>query len=120
MNKISIKARLIIGFTISILLTLMLGSFTFYQVNNLSTITARLYRHPFTVTNTIKAIQINVLTIRGHVRDAILAENNDNLTKAEQDIALLEQETIELFKLLNERFLGDKSKVAQSEKEFRE
>ncbi|MEI8396327.1 MAG: hypothetical protein WCF85_16455 [Rhodospirillaceae bacterium] len=55
LSKVSIKIRLSVAFALLVGLSAILGSVAFQSVDTLATVTGRLYKHPFTVTNALAA-----------------------------------------------------------------
>ncbi|MCA0389249.1 MAG: response regulator [Bacteroidetes bacterium] len=101
-----IGARLATGFSIVISLILCSLVVSIYNINILSDQTTLLYRHPFTVTNTIKMINIESERMRRILNKMVIfPESHDSLI-AEIDSS--NHRILSYFPVLKERYLGDK------------
>ena len=84
-----------------------------YLSSHLFALTERLYRHPFTVTKTVRDAHIKALNIRIGMKDVIQAKNLDAAEAIIAEIHKEEEAIAKDFALIKERYLGD-PKDAQS------
>lgn len=112
LNTISSRLRLIIGFIILILSGI--GIFGFYQMNELTSLTEKLYKHPFAVSKSVREIQMELLKSRLLMKDVIpiLDKNIVSIQKQESD--KIHEKIDKLFEIIQARFLGDKDKLEES------
>src|SRR3954466_2129845 len=104
-SRLTISQRLIAAFSLLTLLTGALGWVAFQGNDTLATATARLYRHPFTVTNGLADANAFIIEIRSTMKDIALAEAPDEIDVAEIRVNALDQKVIVQFDLVRERFL---------------
>jgi methyl-accepting chemotaxis protein len=106
-----IRTRLFLSFSLLIIFIIGVGAFAMFQMNILSSLTTKLYRHPFTVTNTVRKININIAEIRSAMKSLALAKDDALLQETIQKITAYDQEVYDCFKIVKERFLGDQQDV---------
>jgi methyl-accepting chemotaxis protein len=109
MNNLNIGKQLSIGF--GLLLAFLIGTITFsmYQQDQLSVLTDKQFRHPFTVTNAVSRADANIARMARAIRDVILAESDVDQQKYAAEVNELESKVLEDLLLAKERFLGDKA-----------
>lgn len=113
-RNLKIGSRLAIGFGSMIALMLFLGFFTQTQINQLGGLTDKLYKHPFTVSTSMLRIDGNIIKMHRSMKDVALAKNEQQMNAAIEIVDETEQEVLEDFKMVEERFLGDKSRVFEA------
>ncbi|WP_243439037.1 response regulator [Fundidesulfovibrio soli] len=120
LSDLGIGTRLRAGFGLITLITALVGLFSIYQAQSLSSLTANLYDHPFTVTNSMR-------DIRGHIRmvETILADMDPGVSPSRVDqfgrqLQGAEKDIRELFLLVHERFLGNQADITTAEESFNE
>ncbi len=113
LSRLSIHQRLVGAFSLLVLLTATLGWVSYSGDEALATVTARLYRHPFTVTNALADANATIVEIRSTMKDVVLAETPAEVDTAEARVGVLDQKVREQFDLARERFLGDKKMVEE-------
>ena len=86
-------------------------AFSIYNLLEMSQITQKMYRHPFTVSNTVRDINSNIIAMHRSMKDVALSRNEIELENAITAVNKLEQKVIEDFNIVFERFLGDQSDV---------
>lgn len=118
MRNLKFTTQLIIGFSIILFFGLLFAGYSIFQIKRIQSDTELLYLHPYTVSNKVRDIQINVNTIHSLMRNAELALNEKDLDDYRKAISEYDS-LIQLdFQLINERFLGDKSIVDQVYNEY--
>ena len=113
-SRLTIRLRLVGAFSLLVVLTATLGWVSYEGNDTLSTVTSRLYRHPFTVTNGLADANAYIIEIRSTMKDVVLAETPADIDTAEARVAALDQKVREQFDLVRERFLGDKKMVEEA------
>ncbi len=115
--KIGTRLLVFIGGALLLLSATNIG-LIFYIAANLFGITERLYKHPFTVTNTVRDAHLKALTIRIGMKDVILAQNRDALEALVTAIHSEEEAIAQDFALIKERYTGDPQDVHAVIEEF--
>lgn len=101
----------IFGFVLNFLLVVILSLSAVFAVVTVSTSTEQLYRHPFTVSNAAREIKINLVSMHRYMKDVVLAQNDEQLERASALVAEHEKAAFDSFRVIFDRFLGDKEKV---------
>jgi len=118
--NVRIGGRLAAGFALVLVLTAALGLLADIAGGRLADMTAKLYRHPFTVTNALQDANTNIIAMHRSMKDVALAKSPDELDRAVADVDAREKRVYQKFDLVRERFLGDKSDVEAAAKAFAE
>ncbi len=114
--RIGIRLSIGIGFIIALLLGLCV-----LLINTIKTtadLTEQLYRHPYAASTASLKIQSNIIAIHRSMKDIALARNAAEFAAAVARINSLETQTLEEFKILEERFLGNKSIIEDLNEDF--
>jgi len=106
LKQLTIKQQLVFGLALLISIVIALGSFSFYQISNLSHLTEKVFDHPFTVTRSSLTAEVELTQLE------LLVEKNRHAatqTQASKDeIHHLEDLIMQDLKLVQERAIGDK------------
>ncbi len=103
--------KFVFTFSIILLIVVSMGIFTINRTVELNDTINDFKDHPFTVTNAVKDVKINMLSIHNELSYAFIDLSDENLIKTQIDINTYEQETLDLLRLIEIRFLGDVEKV---------
>jgi methyl-accepting chemotaxis protein len=117
-NNLKIGTKLGLGFGVTILLMIMGGIFSGMTAEDLSKITTKLYRHPMAVSISIRDIETNLVAIHRSMKDVSMAKNLDQMERAYNTANGYADGVNKALKVLDERFLGDKSVVREIEELF--
>jgi methyl-accepting chemotaxis protein len=117
-SNLRIGARLAIGFGLIVVLAIALGLVAETSAERLSDLTAKLYRHPFAVTNALANAKAEIIAIHRSMKDVALAKSPTDIDKAAADVNAREKIAYRHFDMVSERFLGDKSDVEATRKAF--
>ncbi len=118
--NLKIGIRLLLGFSIVLTLTFVVGILAIGKMQVLAGLTEKLYRHPYTVSNATRDIQIGVTAIQARMKDIRLADSTVDIDSATEDIDRLEAEVLDHFAVLKERFLGDQTIIDRGRSSFQE
>ena len=116
--NLSIKARLLIGFSAVLALTLGLGVFSMNTMAGLSALTTKLYKHPFTVSTAALQAEADMIAMHRSMKDVVLSPDAAGIDKAVTAVNEGEAKVLKQFAIVNERFLGDKALVKEALEEF--
>lgn len=120
LQNISVRNRLLIGFSAVLSLVLVLGITALFDMQKLSSLTAKLYRHPYAVSTAMLRIDGNIVKIHRAMKDVALAKSPAEMDKAMGLVSNFEQAVYDDFKIVEERFLGDKGTVHKAVQLFRD
>jgi diguanylate cyclase (GGDEF)-like protein/PAS domain S-box-containing protein len=94
-----------------ILMLMVLGILSIYQVKQIARNADDIYQHPFTVSNAAHTLNSNLVTMNRHLHDVIEAKSIEDMNKAVSDISHYETEVLKEFDIIFDRFLGEKTQV---------
>lgn len=118
LSNLKIGFRLAMAFGLLVLLLISLGVYCSYQIDSIAELTSELYQHPMTVSNATRDIRANCLEIRSTMKDVALAQTAAQVSEAHEKTMRIHEETMALFSLVEERFLGEKFHVQEVKKAF--
>ncbi len=118
-RNMKIVTRLGLGFGAIIVLVVGLGAFSLNTMGTLAKLTENLHEHPMAVTNAAMEARGNVVSIRMEILSAALAETPEDVEVASKRIDEMEGRTDTDFKIMLDRFLGDKAMIQQALQTFK-
>lgn len=98
--------RLALAFGVTVFLMIVVAGFAVNRVDYLSGLTAKLYRHPFAVTNAIYRADGNIVRMHRSMKDVALSKTPEDLDKAVTAVGAAETKVFDDLAVLKERFLG--------------
>ena len=119
LQNMNIATRLGLGFGALTALVVVLGLLSLNTMSSLAKLTENLHEHPMAVTNAALDARGNIAGIRMQVLAAVLADTPEDIGAAVKEIDELEAATYDDFKIMLERFLGDKAKIQQALQTFK-
>jgi methyl-accepting chemotaxis protein len=114
--NLKVKSRLTIGSIISVSVIVIIALYATLKMESLSQLTDKLYKHPYTVSVSLLKIKNSMTAIHRSMKDVALAKSENDIQSALSIINTEEASAFEQSILLEERFLGDKSKVLEMKK----
>lgn len=116
----NIKKKIIAAFCLIVILLSATGLILIQNMERLAKETENIYRHPFAVSNATRNIRIQLLSIQNYLKDILIIHNDEEAGRAKEKIGWSKNEIQKQFKLIEERFLGDKNKVLEAIEAFSE
>lgn len=107
-----------IGFSLIVIIVMMLGTASAILLSRVANNLDNLYQHPFSVSNAASTLNFHLVSMHRNMKDVVLAQNSQEL---EQAISLVEQhenEALQQFDIIFERFLGEPSQLNRSYRQF--
>jgi len=120
LRNLKIRTRLIIGFGMVLLFSGLIGVISLINFQKSSNDLKSLYLHPLTVSNTVRDININIISIHRAMKDVALATNDREINNLEILIRDYEKDTYALFDVVFDRFLGDKKDITRAYQLFKQ
>lgn len=121
MNKIkdlSIKFKIILGFSILIVMMIFISLYSIFKIHDLTKITSDFYKYPYQLSNTTKAISFRITLAISSVKDIALTKSKDEQNAALNRISKMDEEILILFKNLEESSFSYKNKINEAKKQF--
>ncbi|KPA16366.1 methyl-accepting chemotaxis sensory transducer [Candidatus Magnetomorum sp. HK-1] len=113
-NDLKISTRLGLGFFLLFILLASISVIAIYGMKSLSSLTTKLYRHPFSVSTAMLRIETNIIKIHRSMKDVALSKNDEAINAAITAVQKYEQLVYKDFEIVNERFLGNKRKIQEA------
>ncbi|MBJ6725307.1 HAMP domain-containing methyl-accepting chemotaxis protein [Geomesophilobacter sediminis] len=112
LSNFRIGTRLLAGFGVVVLFLLVMGIVSLRNISEQRTLLAEFHEHPFTVSNSMRRAELNILMMHRGMKDVVLygddpRELENAVRKIDESEAIVYQELA----LVRERFLGDQAKV---------
>ncbi len=107
LKNYKIAARLGLGFGLVILLLILMSVLTRIKLGELSGLTVMLYKHPFTVSTSLADAETDIVRIERTIRDILLSENPDELSRYREEIDRLEKRIYDNLKIVRDNYLGN-------------
>lgn len=111
LSKLKLNQKLLLIAISVLLIFLVTGVFSIIQLNRLSELTSKMYRHPLTVSNAVLRVDKNIKSINVELLNSII----NNSSESSQGIMFLTEAINSDIALINERFLGDKEMLINVE-----
>ena len=102
-----IQTRLFIGLLIIVLFSSIVNILYYRDIKELNKVTNNILKHPYTVSNSARDIDIYITAMYRSMKDIILSENETELNNSINLVRKNEQLIYDNFEILKERFLGD-------------
>ena len=115
---LDIGSRLTLGFTILMLITVLMGAFALFGMDRQAGVTEALYRHPLAVSNAVRDIQSAVVEMDRNMKDVVLDADPATVADVASRVDELERVALTNYDLIEERFLGDRSNVELARRAF--
>jgi len=110
--------RISLGFTLILIVVICLGLNSQWQLSKISQNTDDLYQHPFAVSNAANNINYHLVSMHRYMKDVVLATNDNELTFAVEQVVLHENQALQEFDILFDRFLGNRSQLNRTYQAF--
>jgi len=110
-QTLTIKTRLWLNFGLVISILSGIGIFVLIQMQALTDTTNKLYKHPYTVTKSIKEVDTNLNQMRNHLLTLLLDKDASHLNSQIAAIDAIKNDVQVKSTLIKERFLGDQQEV---------
>lgn len=117
-KKMKVGTGLAVSFGIVITLFMIIGIFSINRMNVLSNLTEKLYMHPYAVSTSVLHVDGAIIAMHRSMKDVVLAKTVSDIEKSAQTVDKYEEEVLQKFSIVEERFLGDKAMVSTAKKLF--
>lgn len=109
-----------ISFVFGLIILLLVGMWilSFYFLNAIAGEVKNLYVHPYAVSNAARNININLVSMHRYMKDVVLAENEEQVLLATNQVNSHEQRVMANFDTIFNRYLGKKSDIQSAYKAF--
>ena len=115
-KNMTIGFRLGLGFGMVIFLTMFVGLTALTQMHNLAQLTDDMYKHPLAVSNTLRDIKADVISIHNYMNEIVNTREEENVRAAANRVSDKENKILQSFAFVKERFLGDQADIDAAQK----
>jgi methyl-accepting chemotaxis protein len=109
---------MLIAFMVLLLLLIIVSIFSMTRMYYLADFTTQLYEHPLTVSNAVRDAEINIIKMHRSMKDVAMAENEDQLEQAVEEVDRLEKLVYKELDTVKKQYLGEKEQVANLRENF--
>jgi methyl-accepting chemotaxis protein len=120
MNLSSMRTGIKLGlaFGILVLFFTLTGLFNLSRMSTLGGLTVKMFEHPLTVSNAVRDIEINIISIHRSMKDVALSKSDAQIDEAVEQVNTYEKKVYTHFATVLSQFLGDKKDVNTAKKLF--
>ena len=118
LKDLKISTQLRTGFGAILILVVLFGVTAWFQAESLWQETEGLYEHPLTIRKALGTLANDILFIRLHMNELLLAENEQERQSFIYDIDTHEADAARQFAILYDRYLGPKSNIEDARNAF--
>ncbi|MGE0021893.1 MAG: response regulator [Draconibacterium sp.] len=118
LNDLKTGTQLKLGFGLIVLLIIVLATVSWNQTKKLASQTENLYDHPLVVRGAIGDLNTGIENIHKNMKDLFLAENEAEIELILQKNTAATALVFDNFKIVEERFLGEKQHIEIARNEF--
>jgi len=120
MRDTSINTRLVAGFGLVLLMTVVIGAFAIVRLHQLSGLTEQLYDHPFTVSTEALQAQVAFAKMGRSMSDLVHADRPEQQEDVARKIAGLDADILRRLAVVRERYLGPAADVVRIDRALAE
>jgi len=120
MKRLKFQTRLILGFSIILIFSFIIGTISFIELRNIKNHTEAIYQHPLAVSNSVRDINISINAIHRSMKDVVLAKNEEQLYESILIVDKYDHQIYESFKIVENRFLGDQEIVSNTYQSYKD
>jgi signal transduction histidine kinase/DNA-binding response OmpR family regulator/HAMP domain-containing protein len=119
-KNVKIRTRLWLGFSIILLLVMLLGGIALWHSGIIWNNTSYLYQHPFKVNIAVRELETHVMAMQRSMKNVTISDSQEELSAAVHDITVNESQVYRLFDSIYALYLGKKGSVDSALSAFRE
>ena len=104
--KFTIRAKLLIAFTLMLVLTSAVNIYGLIQMERLAGLTTKIYNHPLQVTRAVLTANTDIIKMQRDMKEIILAQNITDIEAAQNQVAKYEQAVYKQCAIVKQWILG--------------
>jgi len=114
----TLTKKIMLAFAAMIVFIFFTGAYGINQVQQSQHNTMKLYLHPYTVSNAVRDIEINIVSMHRSMKEIAASPFDKHTQQVLENINRHEQQALQQFDIVLNRFLGDKSRISTARKTF--
>jgi len=114
-KKSSITQRLILGFSVLILIFILFGVYALFDIHRISRLSSTIYNHPLVVSNAAYQANLSIAKMHRSMKDVVLFHSS---SKIQQSVEAVNEEEEQVYRQLNivkNIILGEEGKALENE-----
>ncbi len=115
LNKITIKNRIFLSFTATVILFVIFGAVSMKEMDVLGGLTSTLYDHPLRVSNAALKASMGVIKMHRSMKDVAMSQTELEIDLAIQTVQSEEQKVYEELDIVKAQILGEEGKTLVQE-----
>jgi signal transduction histidine kinase/DNA-binding response OmpR family regulator/phage tail protein X len=113
--KIKIRTKLLLAFTLILLLSSAVNIYGLIQMDVLANLTTKIYNHPLQVTRAVLTAHTGIIKMHRSMKDVALAANAADIDAAHSQVEKSEREVYQQFAIVQKWILGDEGAALSAE-----
>ncbi|MCK6262017.1 EAL domain-containing protein [Vibrio sp. ZSDE26] len=106
------------SFGLIIFLLLFQGILSVFYLHKIADNTDKLYKHPYTVSNAARTINMNLISMHRYMKDVALAESEELIALASSLVDMHEKDVFKSFHVIFRSYLGDVEDIETAHRAF--
>jgi signal transduction histidine kinase/DNA-binding response OmpR family regulator/methyl-accepting chemotaxis protein len=120
--KLNIRAKLLMAFTLVLILSSAVNIYGLLQMNILAELTTKIYNHPLQVTRAVLSANTEIIKMHRGMKDVALSQNEVDIETAHKMVTQYEQNVYQQFTIVKQWILGQEGAklIAETIQTFRD
>lgn len=114
-DKRNITRRVIVSFSLLILMYFLFGLYSLYDLNTISALTRTIYDHPLVVSNAALRSNVSIIRIHRDMKDVVLFTSPTRIQHAITDVDRQELRVYQYLDIVRDNILGAKGRRLEME-----
>jgi PAS domain S-box-containing protein len=114
-KQINIIRRLILAFSLLVLIFVLFGLYVFYGIHNVYELTHTIYNHPLVVSNAALQSNISILKMNLNMKDVVLLNSQSEINRTIKAINEQERQVYKNLDIIKEMIIGNEGKMFENE-----
>jgi PAS domain S-box-containing protein len=115
MRPTGITPRLILSFSVLIIILLLFGLVTLHDLHSISGLTQTIYDHPLAVSNAALQSSVSITKMHRNMKDLVLLDSPERIQQSINDVNQQEQRVYLQLDIVKDRILGEEGKRFERE-----
>jgi len=114
-KQLNIKRRLISAFSILVLIFILFGLLTIYDIHTVSRLTRTIYDHPLVVSNAALKSTFSITKMHREMKDVVLLTSPSKISRAIEAVNEQERQVYTYLDMVKDRIIGNEGKILENE-----
>jgi PAS domain S-box-containing protein len=114
-KHVTVTRRLILGFSILVLIFILFGLFTIYGIHIASSLTRTIYNHPLAVSSASLQANVSITKIHSDIKDLVLFSSPSEISRSIETVNEEEKQVYTYLDIVKEQIVGNEGKMLESE-----